>query len=204
MQRRNCAMLALSIAWPTLLALQASGQATKAPPEWKPEPAVLKKLETTWILDAYTLQPPKNYTRERPKETPPGLVAVGWSGEPRKDGSKASIRAMVVQLPPSEEASTGKYTLEQLAETLLGTIKRNRSDFQEEKAETGTISGLTFLRVRWEGVETKSNRKMQGFVYVARDGLKIIQLLSQDYTPEATESLPLTEASILTFKKKKP
>jgi len=43
---------------------------------------------------------------------------------------------------------------------------------------------------------------MRGFVYVARDGDTIVQIASQDLTPETAETLPLAEASALTFKRK--
>ena len=39
-------------------------------------------------------------------------------------------------------------------------------------------------------------------MYVTRDGDTIIQLASQDVTSETAKSLPLAEASVLTFKKK--
>ena len=42
---------------------------------------------------------------------------------------------------------------------------------------------------------------MRGFLYVARDGDTIIQLASQDLTAESAMTLPLAEASVLTFKR---
>jgi len=61
---------------------------------------------------------------------------------------------------------------------------------------------MNFARIRWEGTEPTRNWDMRGFVYVARDGDTIVQIASQDLTPETAETLPLAEASALTFKRK--
>ena len=92
--------------------------------------------------------------------------------------------------------------VEQLAEKLVGGVQRQRSNWKQEKTETGVINGMNFARIRWEGTEVKNQWDMRGFLYVTRDGDTIIQLASQDLTSETAKSLPLAEASVLTFRKK--
>ena len=64
------------------------------------------------------------------------------------------------------------------------------------------ISGMNFVRIRWEGTAPTRKSDMRGFVYVAVDGDTIVQIASRDVTPGTAKTLPLAEAAVLTFKKK--
>ena len=77
-----------------------------------------------------------------------------------------------------------KLTLEDLAEKMAGAVKKPMSDWKQEKVETGTINGIPFARLRWQANDPRRQARMRGFVYVARDGDTLIQLTSQDLTPE--------------------
>ena len=182
-------------------ALQASGQTTKPSAGWSPDPAILKQLGAAVTVEKYTLRIPKGYEMQQAKNTPASMKAWGWTGAARKDGSKPSVTLTMVELPAEQIEKTKNLSLEQLADLMIGGMKRQRTNWKQEKAEEGTISGMNFVRIRWEATEPTRKLDMRGFVYVARDGDTIVQIASQDVTPETAKTLPLAETSVLTFKK---
>jgi hypothetical protein len=183
------------------IALEASGQRTKKSAEWMASPAALKQLGVAESVDTYSIRIPKGYELQQGKNTPPGVQAWAWTGPARSDGTKSSITMMLISLTPQQAEQFKALSLEQLTEKLLGGVKRQRTNWKQEKAEKGEINGLKFARIRWEGTEPTKNWDMRGFIYVARDGNSIVQLASQDLSTESRKSLALAEPSVLTFKK---
>ncbi len=177
----------------------AHGQAAPSAQQWSPDKDLLENLAPAKALGGYTIRPPKGYQMQQaPANAPAGVKMHAWAGEPRKDGTKPSVLVMFLT-PPSGEAP--KMTLEQLAERMLGGVKRRRTNWKQGEPEIGMVNGIKFVRVRWTGNEPALNADMEGFVYVAQDGNTILQLTSQDTVAEAKKTLPIAEASVLTLKK---
>jgi hypothetical protein len=184
-----------------VIALEASGQKAAPSAEWAPSPAALKQLGVAESADRYSLRVPKGYEFQQAKNAPDGVSAWAWTGGARRDGTKPSITMMLITVPPTQREQTRKLSLEQLADKLLAGVKRQRTNWKQEKTETGVINGMKFARIFWEGTEPTRNWQMRGFIYVARDGNSIIQMASQDISTESPKSLTLAEAAVLTFKK---
>lgn len=182
--------------------VHVSGQAAKRNAEWTPEAASLKGLSGPDALEKYTIRIPKGYEVQRPNNTPPGVRIWGWTGAVRANGSKGSLSVNLLTLPPAQRQQFSKLTLEQLAERLIGGVKRQRTNWKQEKIENGMINGVPFARIRWHGTDPRTQSDMRGFTYVARDGDTVVQLASQDYMPETDNALSLAEASVLTFQRK--
>jgi hypothetical protein len=176
----------------------ASGAQKKPPlPHWLPDKELVKSLAPTVKIAGYILQPPKGY-KMRMGSPPQGVAAMAWAGEKRDDGTRPTL---IFSLIDMDARDLQQYTIEDLADKLLGGVKRRRTEWQQGKTERGIVNGMTFARISWTGTESEQKHKMRGFIYVALDGDSIIQLTSQDVLPVANQSVPLAEAAVLTFKK---
>jgi hypothetical protein len=182
---------------------EVSAQRTKRSAEWAPDAVILKQLGAAVPVEKYTLRLPKEYEEaQKPENAPPGVSAWAWTGAARRDGTKPSITLLLLTLPAAQQEKIKNLPLDELADRMIGGVKKNRTNWKQAKLEKGVINGVNFARIRWEGTEPKQNWEMRGFVYVARDGDTIVQIASQDIKPETEKALPITEASALTFKRK--
>jgi hypothetical protein len=201
MRRLISLVVALSFVMMGIGVFEASGQRAKRSAEWTPDPASLKGLGAAVAVEKYTVRVPKGYDLQRPNNAPPGVRIWGWTSAARRDGTKGSVTMNLLTLPAAEQAKFKSLTLEQLADRLIGGVKRQRTNWTQERTENGVINGMNFVRIRWKGTDPRRNAEMRGFAYVARDGDTIVQIASQDLMPETDKALSLAEASALTFKK---
>jgi hypothetical protein len=176
------------------------GQTERAPAEWTPDRALVQRLADAADVEGYTIQPPKGFRMQRMQRAnaPANPKMFAWVGDTRKDGARPSVTLMIAVPPPGESVN---LPLEQVAEKLLGGVKRGRANWRQDTPERGVVNGMNFVRIRWSGMEPGRTRKMEGFIYVALDGTSVIQLGSQDVVPHGKQTLPLAEASVLTFRK---
>lgn len=182
---------------------QVWGQGTKPTAKWAPDPATAKQLGPAVAVEQYSLRVPKGYeAQQTPPNVPAGMRLWGWAPAPRDDGTRPSLTLNLLTLPDAQKQRINSLSLEQLADRLVGGVKRQRVNWKQEKTEAGVINGINFARIRWEGTDPARNLNTRGLMYVARDGENIIQIAVQDLASEAAKSLPLAEASALTFKKK--
>lgn len=182
---------------------QASAQGTKSSAPWTPSAAALKQLDPAVEVDQYTLRVPKGYERQQvDANVPPGMKVWGWASAARKDGTKASITMNLMAIPAARANQIKSMSLEQLADRMIGGLKRQRTNWKQERAETGAVNGIKFARIRWAGTEPNRLGDMRGVVYVSFDGDNLLQLASQDPVAYTAKTLPLAEASILTLKRK--
>ena len=139
----------MGMLWSILLgvaAIEASGQATKPSARWAPDSATLKQLGVAVPVEKYTIRAPKGYEIQQANNTPPGMRAWGWTGAARRDGSKASVTMTLLTLPASQQEQTKNLSLDQLADRLIGGVKRQRSNWKQEKTEKGVVNGLNFAQ----------------------------------------------------------
>src|SRR5207249_2556059 len=102
-----------------------------------------------------------------------------------------------ITMPPdSSQPSLAKALQDQLA-----LMRKIRGRFAPTRPEYGGVNGMRFGVVRWTGLESMRNVDLTGFLYVAQDGQKLIVIASEDDEAYASETLPITEASALTFRK---
>ena len=174
-----------------------SGQTEGTAMAWTPDKALVDRLATAQAVEGYTIRPPSGYQMQR-ANSPASMKLIAWVGEAREDGTKPTVMLQIVVPPPGQSVN---LPLEQLAQKMLGRVKRSRTNWRQDKHERGVVNGMTFVRIRWTGTEQAHNRKMAGFTYVALDGTSIVQVSSQDFVPHSNQALPLAEASVLTFQK---
>lgn len=180
------------------LCMQSLAQVEKGErlPIWTPDRDLLSKLTEAVSILGFQVRPPKGYTSVRQVEGRAQMFA--WQGSVRSDGTAPSLMVGIMTPPPGE-AST--YTLEELLDKFLAGIQRRRQHWTRTAAERGQVNGLPFVRARWSGTETTSQRKMHGFNYVALEGQTIIHISSQDVEPHHDAALAFAETAALTFKR---
>ena len=165
---------------------------------WSSDKALSGKLAPAAIVGKYQIQPPQGYALQT-KRGPVGSDAYAWVGTTRVDGTRPYLM-LGLFTPPAGEAN--KYTLKEACAKMLAGVERRRKDWKQSPMEQGSVNGMTFERVYWQGVDTATEQPMSGFLYVAKDGNAILQIASQDVAAHTKNALPLAEAAALTFRKK--
>jgi hypothetical protein len=174
------------------LTLAAYAQKTN---DWKPDPKYLPGLADIAKEDSFTIRPPLHYTRQA-MSGPANSKVVAYVSEPREDGIRGWIMITTTPIPAEERE---KATLDRLLTSMLNSVRNNRSEWTQTKAEKGTINGCTFLRSYWTGHVDEQNLDMKGFVYAGRRGNSMILLTSQDIKGREADLLR-AEASALSWK----
>jgi hypothetical protein len=171
-------------------------------PEWKADPVAVKKLGSVIDFEGYSIQIPKGFQKLQAPEGAGSMKLAGWIGPERRDKTRPSLTMCVVSPPSSEIEKIRGMSLEQLSDRLIQGVKRKRANWKQNAPERSSINGIEFVRINWSGTNTDVNREMRGFSFIARDGDKILQISSQDIVPDGEKDLPITEAALLSFKKK--
>jgi hypothetical protein len=168
---------------------------------WEPDKALLDQLEPYQDVEGYQIRLPKGYNPMQMPITPPaGTRFLSWLG-PKHNGSACVVQGVLSTIPAGE-------TKNNLTNAIAGaenTLKAQWRDWQQTPPEKGQVNGLSFLRVRNQGVIAQMGalmgKKVRGFLYAAQDGPTQI-LLTGLCAEEDAEALKLAEAAVLTFRKK--
>jgi hypothetical protein len=177
-----------------------TGAPAEPVPAWAPDATLLEQLAPVQEVEGYQVRPPKGYAVSRHTGEVWGQTVYSWVGTRRPDHTAPSFLVMFL-VPPPEMRNDAKAD-RALLDKMLGGVKRRRTGWRQTDTERGQVNGLTFRRARWSGTSLETEEKMQGFMYVAWDGAKIIAISSQDVEPHHEQPLKLAEAAALTFKKK--
>ncbi len=153
-------------------------------------------------MENYAMRLPNGY-RRIPMPNADAALANGYdvyvfSRDRLPDGSAPTLAVAVVTPPPSV---TQSFPLSEVLENIIEQKRHKMGGFTESRVERGKIGTLTFARVRYKGTLTGpiGTRTVPGIAYAAVDGRKIMQIQAEDVAEHARVSLPLMEASILTF-----
>ncbi len=174
------------------------------PDGWQPDPTLLDQLAPAAVVEAYEVRPPKGYGLLRPP-APPGGRFFFWMGPQRFDptGEKkrgqATFGITLSTLPPAEAKET---TLEKFLDMGLGVYKERLTGWSQRATERGQINGLSFLRVRWSGVESTKGLRIHGFKYMTQDGQNYVGVHCDDVEPYHVETLKLAETAAHSFRKR--
>jgi hypothetical protein len=92
-----------------------------------------------------------------------------------------------------------KLTQEQHMEARLAVIAKNHKDWQATGQPETTINGVKFSKKSWKGIGAGIEKEVRGISYVAIHNGQLIWLSVQDTAPNF-DTIPLAEASLMTFK----
>jgi hypothetical protein len=181
-----------------IMLLNTAASVSLATAQWTPKSELIAKLTKEETIDQYKIRIPENFSVHTRTGDPRIISGYIWVGKKHADGVEPHLM-LTIASPPKEELE--KLTLPYSLATFLAPIEKRRANWKQSTPEEGLIGGIKFIRTYWEGAEPKSGRSFHGFNYVAIDGERVINLSSQDSDPHYKETLPLTEAAVLTFKK---
>lgn len=165
------------------------------PKVFEPENELRQLLGERMDVHGHSIRPPNGYTHVSPKGAPRGVVASGWTGKQRPDGTTPMLQLMIVSPPEGESVPE----LDDAMPKMLAGIKERLTNWKDSELTFGTINGRRFARQSWEGVEPTMDRAARGITYVSVSGNRIFHLQTMDVEPEF-EGLSIGEASLLTFK----
>jgi hypothetical protein len=181
------------------LNLGYSQSPTKQLPVWTSPHDVMSKLGQPIAIGGFRLRPPLGYSLQRsdlPSGLPSGSQVVAWAGPHRTDNTRPQILMTIVPIPSSEATADN---LDRILSVFIAGIQSRRSEWKQTPIERGIVAGTTFVRSRWDGVDSETGATMHGVLYTGIVGNKVVELASQDVEPYHTTALALGEASILTF-----
>jgi hypothetical protein len=160
-------------------------------PVWTPDAAYLAQLGPAKSVQGYRVRLPKDYQVE---ETAQGLIA---QGPRRSDGSAPKFVLISGRLSWEEEKLSLEQGLDKFLASVKGDANGQMKSFSQSDTEEGRIGNLTFLRTRFTNVAGPS--RTRGIAYYAHDENRYIYMMGMDTEPHDKETLPLLDATALTF-----
>ena len=181
-----------------MLPLPSQAEPPSAPP--KPQAAFAALLGPEVVEDGYGIQPPRGYTltQSRAVTLSSASNVYLWSGPRRADGTVPTLQVVIGKDDGSLAAHTSSP---QVTQEALDDMGSNHSHLTTSFVSTVTLSSLTFGRGDWDGVGVQTGKEYKGSEYWSVSPSHIIHLSSHDAVPYAATTLPLIQASILTFRK---
>jgi hypothetical protein len=148
----------------------------------------------------FSLDLPPGYVFQADQSPRHGFKTVGFSTDPRQDGSRGMIQVSLLDLsdgPPGE-----KVTLERFAEAMIKGVRMRRSRWEQKESDV-KIAGVPGKRIEWSGsVEPGFGRpavNMRGVMIVGVKNTVGFSLHTQDGAGFADTTLPLCEQALQTF-----
>jgi hypothetical protein len=163
---------------------------------WKPDAAILAKLDKETTVQGHKIQPPKGYVLEQ-KPVGPGRQYL-WKGPERPDQSSPHLIMSYTPVGP------GKPSLDAVFKTQLGVVRKTLLGAfptgTTSPPEHGKINGLDFIRSRLNLSNADKTLQLEGFAYVTIDGDSSFLFMSTELKKNSA-SLKVHEATVQTFKK---
>ena len=159
-------------------------------PRWVAPENLLDQLAKETEVADYRLRLPKDFAASK-REPEEGRQTFLWK---HSTFFRGATRLEVTLRPAAQEKP------EDAIEKVLTELPCLRQGWTCMPVKRGEVNGLTFHRVNWFGLERKSKNAMQGFVYAARDGDRLILIAGQTTETDRTPIL-LAESAALTFHK---
>ena len=145
------------------------------------------------------MRPPAGAIMQKLWVSPPqtGFTRMwAWTGPRREDGSIAGMVVKVTTL------RSGPITLDEAVRDELLALKNRKRGLSPTPTDYGRINGLTFAVSRWTCKDVLRGLDLAGFTYVAVDTSTLITISSEDAAGYDSLTLPMTEASARTFRKR--
>ncbi len=165
---------------------------------WTLDAALVSQLDpATAISTIGSIQPPKGYTLDQ-KVSPDGSGSVySWTGPAGVKGYTPTL-SVIVAIPPKDADPTNNIDI--VMANLVANFKTNKRNWKLSPVSIGNVSGLSFHRVDWSGLDDNKKLNIQGSVFGTQlqNGWYLI-FVAEDAEPGSKTSLPLMTDSVLTF-----
>jgi hypothetical protein len=174
---------------------------------WKPTNAQLRHLAPNSVMPGFTVRPPRGYGEKTFTSfaADSRMDTYAWSLPRRADGTTSFFQ--VVRITKGAPAkSLDQLAVNEWQQTRKELAAAPISDAVLGKEEAGIIDSIPFRRIHWQGTYRPAKgaaQKRQGFSYVGMVGAQDwLYFESSDCDPYVQETLPMTEAALLTFQRK--
>jgi hypothetical protein len=156
-------------------------------------------------ISEYQIQPPKGFTPTGPNDLDDGEFY--WHGPRRgeKDGATFMVKVWPDQRgkPPDSKGVTPRpLTVDEYFAAAQGRTRQLWENWQAEAPERFTSNGLSVIGTRWKAIDRESQRPFRGFVYVALDGTRPLEISGDDAEPHHEELLKAASAAVRTLRKR--
>jgi hypothetical protein len=176
-------------------------QTCKPESVWEPDPKLMARLSEPVTFDSYQMTVPKDFVRvEWSSKKPDPINVFSWRGPPGEDFRPPALVVMVDSGKKAVEESKQdlrkalvNYTAG-MANTWAGVV------IKREQAETGTLGGIEFARLKWSGA-TREGIRVSGLVYAGVDDARAINIMAVNFGPHSDEANKVMEAAVTTFKR---
>jgi peroxiredoxin len=166
--------------------------AERGRPRWLASEQLLERLGPEVEIGVYRMRSPPDYHLER-REPEPGRQVFVWRHTAALPGGvPAQLEVTLVRGAKDEPASA--------IEKALGALSCLRQGWSCSMAQRGEVNGQLFYRVNWFGLESASKRSTHGFVYAARDGDVLIQIVGRGGNLDRG-TMVFADAAALTLRK---
>jgi hypothetical protein len=153
------------------------------------------ELGETYSIQGHSIQLPKGFKAVPDTRLPAGITLVSFEGPKRNDETFPSLLVGIME----KDKVDPKLTQEQHMEARLAVIAKNHKDWQATGQPETTINGVKFSKKSWKGIGAGIEKEVRGISYVAIHNGQLIWLSVQDTAPNF-DTIPLAEASLMTFK----
>lgn len=174
---------------------------------WKSNPALDSKLAPSYTtVGKYSFRLPAGFLLgdvpsdvEQPSEAH-GVVNHVY-GTPNRDAVSSCILIFQVVTVPADAGAAPP--LGDMAKLIAMGFTHSWQDLTISPVELGTISGVPFARCYYKGEATNAQGVVydaHGFTYTTLQGNSMVSIISEAPEPSNETSLPVSEASAMTFK----
>lgn len=160
-----------------------------------PKADAAKQLSPEVRIGVYGIRPPLGFnagTRQRGSAT-----VYYWAGPAHPNGTVPVICVTIATIP-LDQAKVSTLDLGVASRQLIQ--RKSEQDATFTNTEVGHISGIAMARYSWAGHD-KDSLMTHGMSYFATDGRTLILIDAQDIEPYSSDTLPLMETGILTFRR---
>ncbi|MEK6288744.1 MAG: hypothetical protein AABO57_23755 [Acidobacteriota bacterium] len=142
---------------------------------------------------SFTLDLPPGYKLDSEASPGPALKTFGFATGAREDGTRGLIQVTLISL--IDVASGRSVTLDAFAESMIGGVKKRRTNWKATKADV-LIASAKAIRIEWSGTvegpaETPGGRSARGVMIVAIRGELGFSLHTQDLEPWSASEVPI-------------
>ena len=171
---------------------------------WHQDPALRQQLASESHIEGFALRPPQGYMlgqHDENRQTDNVFLFI-WTGLARTDGSAPELHVQLTKLKPRV---VELQTLDDRLDVLLGSMKQGAPWLVFSPFQHGLVNDVPFVRVYYKtGPDAPEGHPItHGFIYKAtsNDAKWLITIIGRDVEPYNDQTVPLLEASTLTFHK---
>ncbi len=156
----------------------------------------LARLSDPKAFDGFSLRLPRGFMAVPVQQQGPARM-FGFARYHADMTTSTVLQVSLLDPPKPPSAEPTKSERERLLALLLEGISARRTDWSLSAPSEVEIGGLLFATADWSG--KSEGRAMQGTMYAARKGNRVVMLAAQDLEPHSRQTIPLAKEVFRSF-----